>query len=284
VAIDPRHLIALKARGERVSYGAREAALYALGIGFGRDPLRGGELGFVYEGAGLKVAPTFASALARSAFLKGCGWDERQLVPGYERLTLLRPLPPAATLVLDSEVRAVQDLGRDAGALVVVQTAARNAADDQPLYTVERGILARGDGGFGAGVGAGAAPHELPQRRADLTCTLEIRPEQALVYRLSGDLNPIHADPEVARRAGLPAPVMQNLCTFGVACRGILETICDFDPTLITAFACRYTGGVHPGDVLLLELWQEANVVSFRAGVPARERMVLDNGRCTLAA
>lgn len=284
MAIDPQHLIGLRTRDERVSYSPRDVMLYALGIGFGRDAERNGELGFVYEGGGLKVAPTFASAIAQSGFLQGCGWDESKLVPAGEQLTLFRPLPPAATLLLNAEVEAVHDLGRETGALVQVRIDARNAADQQPLFVVRRGIFGRGDGGFGSSLGVVTTPQPLPQRAADLSCRLVISAEQGLVYRLSGDFNPIHADPAVARRAGLPGPVMQNLCSFGVACRGVLETICDFDPTLISGFECRYTGGVYPGDELTMELWQDANVVAFRVTVPARSRTVLDHGRCTLAA
>ncbi len=284
MAIDPRHLIGLKARGERIVYTARDVMLYALGVGFGHDPTRAGELAFVFEGGGLRVPPTFASAIARSDFLKNCGWDESRLVPGSERVRLLRPLPGAAAILLDSEVTAVHDLGRDAGVLVQVEFTARNAADQQPLFTVERGILARGDGGFGGALGSIAAAPALPVRRPDLGCDLHISPQQALVYRLSGDMNPLHADPEAARRAGLPGPVLQNLCTLGVACRGVLETICDFDPTLITAFEGRYTGGVYPGDQLRLDLWQDANLLAYRVTVPARQRVVIDNGRCVLLA
>lgn len=282
--IDPHHLMGLRARGERIGYTPRDAMLYALGIGFGRDPARPAELPFVFEGAGLRVAPTFASAIARSPFLSGCGWDDSRVVPASECLTLFRSLPQAGTLLLDSEVTAVHDLGKEEGALVMVQSTARNSADEQPLFTVQRGIFARGDGGSGVTLGALPVLHPIPGRPADLRCELAIHAEQALLYRLSGDLNPIHADPNVARRAGLPGPVLQNLCTFGVACRGVLETICDFDPTLIAGFEARYTGGVYPGDRLLLELWQDANVLSFRASVPARARTVLDNGRCTLTA
>jgi acyl dehydratase len=284
VSIDPRHLIGLRARGERIAYGPRDALLYALGVGFGRQVGHAGELGFVYEGGGgPKMVPTFASSIAQSAFLKGCGWNEAQLVPASERLTLHRALPPAATFLLDSEVTAVHDLGADSGALVLLRLQARNAADDQAMFTVERGIMARGDGGCGASLGTVPAPAALPGRPPDLSCELDIAPEQGLVYRLSGDMNPLHADPEVARRAGLPGPVLQNLCTLGVACRGVLETICDFEPTLVTSFEGRYTGGVYPGDRLALELWQQANVLSFRVRVPARDRTVVDNGRCVLA-
>jgi acyl dehydratase len=275
--------MALRARAERVSYTPRDAILYALGIGFGHGPDNVRDLPFVFEGAGLRVAPTFASAIARSRFLAGCGWDESRVVSGSEHLTLYRPLPPAATLLLDSEVIAVHDLGQSQGALVVIASTARGAADEQLLFTVQRGIIARGDGGFGAALGAAPAPHAIPARAADLRGELAIRPEQALVYRLSGDLDPIHVDPQVAHQAGLPGPVLQNLCTFGVACRGVLETICELDPTLITSFEARHTGDVYPGEELLLELWQDANILSFRVSVPRRATTVLDNGRCVLA-
>jgi acyl dehydratase len=284
LAIDPRHLLGLKARGERVTYSHREALLYALGVGFGRQPGQPGDLAFVFEGAGPRIAPTFASALVRIGFLSGCGWDESRLVPAFERLTLQRPLPAAASLLIDCEVQAVHDLGPENGALVVVQATARSAVDQQPLFALQRGVFARGDGGFGAALGPVAAPHGLPARPADLLCALAIAPEQALVYRLSGDMNPIHADPAVARAAGLPGPVLQNLCTLGVAARGVLETICEHDPTLITSFEGSFTGGVYPGDELRLELWQDANIVSFRALVPSRGRAVIDHGRCVLAA
>jgi len=284
VPIDPQHLIALRARGERVAYAPRDAILYALGIGFGHEPGGMRELPFVFEGAGLRVAPTFASAIARSRFLTGCGWDEARIVPGSESLTLFRPMLPEATLLLDSEVTAVHDLGKDQGALIMIRSTAHSANDEHPLFTLQRGILAQGDGGFGATLGTVPAPHTIPARPADLKCELEIRHEQALVYRLSGELNPVHVDAEAARRAGLPAPVLHSLCTFGVACRGVLETICEFDPTLITSFEARYTENVFPGDRLLLELWQDANILSFRASVPFRTKTVLDNGRCVLAS
>ena len=200
--------------------------------------------------------------------------------------TLFRPLPPAGTLLLDSEVTAVHDLGTEEGALVLVHSSARSAADEQPLFAVQRGIFARGDGGFGAALGALPPPHAAAGAAGrTCTCELEIRAEQAL--RLPAQRRS-QSDPCRSRSRAPRRPARdrccQNLCTFGVACRGVLETICDFDPTLITGFEARYTGGVYPGDRLLLELWQDANILSFRASVPARSRTVLDNGRCVLSA
>ena len=279
---DPRRLLTLRSLDQRIDYSERDTMLYALGIGFGRDQARRGELPFVFEGHGLQTVPSFASAIAQSPFLRGCGWNENQLVPWSERLVLHRPLPPSGRIALDCGVTAVHDLGPQAGALVQVGMTGRHHGEEQPLFTIERGILARGDGGFGQQVGLLPEPAPIPARKPDLTCMLEVRPEQSLLYRLSGDLNPIHADPDLARRAGLPGPVMQNLCTLGMACRGVLETICEFDPLLIRSIEGRFTGGVYPGDQLELELWQHANVVSFRAQVPARGRTVLDHGRCQL--
>ncbi len=282
MTFDPRTLLTRSARGERLAWGERDAILYALGVGFGREPARRGELPFVYEGAGLRVVPSFACAVAQSSFLSGCGWNENQLVPWSERLTLHQPLPPACRITLDSEVKAYHDLGPETGLVAVAAMTARVHGEAAPLFTIERGIVARGDGGSGLQSGVVPVPAPIPARAADCTQALEVRPEQGLLYRLSGDLNPIHADPEVADRVGLPAPVMQNLCTLGMACRGILATLCEFDPTRVRSLEARYTGGVYPGDNLELELWQDADVITFRAWVRARDRVVLDHGRCVL--
>ena len=113
---------------------------------------------------------------------------------------------------------------------------------------------------------------------------LPVRPDQALLYRLCGDRNPLHADPAVAAKAGFDRPILHGLCTYGIACRAILKTICDYDFTLITGFDARFTAPVFPGDLLTTDMWQDRNVVAFRCHVKARESVVIDNGKCTLLA
>jgi acyl dehydratase len=110
-----------------------------------------------------------------------------------------------------------------------------------------------------------------------------VRPDQALIYRLSGDRNPLHVDPQVAGAAGFDKPILHGLCTYGIACRAILKTICDYDFTLITGFDARFSAPVMPGDLLTTEMWQERNVVSFRCTVKARDVIVIKNGKCTLS-
>ena len=250
---------------------------------FARDPLDRNELPYVYEGAALRTVPTMASTLKSSAFLSGCGWDYGRVLHGEERVELYRPLPPAAKLLANRRVAAVHDLGAEKGARIVLESELRLAKDDTVLCHISRTLIARADGGFGGERGAPAAPHTLPEREPDLSCILPTRGDQALLYRLVDDQHPLHADPALARRAGFERPILHGRCTFGIACRAILQTICDYDFTLISGLEARFTAPVYPGDTLTTEMWQDGNVVSFRCSVAARHSVVVDHGRCTLA-
>ena len=117
-----------------------------------------------------------------------------------------------------------------------------------------------------------------------MSCDIATRRDQALLFRLSGDLNPLHSDPVIARSAGFDQPIMHGRCTAGIACRAILKTICDYDFTLVSGFDVRFSAPVYPGDVLTTEMWQDRNVVSFRCVVKKRKVVVINNGKCTLAA
>ena len=280
--IDPKALLAIAVEDEPCAYAEKSCLLYALGVGFGADPLDRHELPYVFEGAALRTVPTMASTLLSTAFISGCGWDYSQVLHEAERLSLYRPLPPSARLLANRRVAAVEDLGKEAGVRIVLETEARLAKDDTVLFNLERTLVARGDGGSGGRQGAGHALHNLPEREADLYCDAETRADQALLFRLADDLNPLHADPALARRVGFVRPILQASCVYGIACRSILQTICDYDFTLIGGFDARFTGAVYPGDTLTTEMWQDRNVVSFRCIVAARDTVVLDNGKCTL--
>ena len=284
MSIDHEALSATAVDDEPIGYSEKECMLYALGVGFAEDPLDRLELPYAYEGAALRTVPTMASILLSSSFISGCGWDYGKVLHGEESLQLYRPLPARARLLANRRVVAVDDLGADKGARIVLESELRLAADDTVVCHVTRTLIARGDGGFGGEPVARNAPHRLPDREADLSCTLDTRPDQALLYRLVDDLNPLHADPALAQRAGFHRPILNGRCTFGVACRAILKTICDYDFTLITGFQARFTAPAYPGDALTTEMWQDGNVVSFRCLVKARNSVVVDHGRCTLAA
>jgi acyl dehydratase len=282
MAMDYDHLMSLAVEGERHEYSDRETILYALGVGFGRDPLDEAELDYVYERGALKTVPTLASVLTRVALLRDCGYDYSKVLHGEQRLTLHRPLPPAGKLIADSRVVAAYDKGRDKGAVILAETKVRSAEDGTPLFTLGSTVFARGDGGFGGPAGSGPEPHRLPARAPDLVCALETRPDQALLYRLSGDRNPLHADPALAKRVGFPAPILHGLGTYGTACRAVLQAVCGYDHTRIASFDGRFSSPVYPGETIATEIWVEGHIISFRCRVPARDVTVINNGKCTL--
>jgi acyl dehydratase len=281
--LDYDKLMALSAADVPRSYSDRDSLLYALGIGFGADPLDEKELPYVVETMGRCTVPTMATTLSSVSFLANCGWNYAQVLHGEQKLELYRPLPMAAELLTTTRVASVLDRGAGRGAVITVATEGRLERDDTALFTLESTLIARGDGGFGGPTGSVPTPHILPEREPDLVCDLPIRADQGLLYRLCGDRNPLHADPSVARAAGFDAPILHGLCTYGIACRAILATICDYDFTLINGFQARFSAPVYPGDVLTTDMWQERNVISFRCHVKSRKSVVLNNGKCLLA-
>ena len=267
------------------SYGDTETMLYALSIGLGRNPLNRKELGYVYEqGPQLSTVPTMATVLVPDLFPADLGWDYTQVLHSEQRLTLYRPLPAAADILINKRIVGAYDRGPTRGAIVLLEAEGRLAKDDTVLFTLGSTLVARGDGGFGAPAGSGPAPHRVPRREPDLSCDIESSPHQALLYRLNGDRNPLHADPSLARQVGFRAPILHGLCTYGVACHAILQTICDYDYTLIGGFDARFSAPVVPGDTITTDMWQDGNIVSFQCSVKARDSVVIRNGRCTLAA
>ena len=285
MALNYDKLIGLKRTGDRFSYTDRETMLYAIGIGMGADPMNSNELPFVFEQGGLKTVPTMASVLTRVALLKDCGYDYTKVVHGEQHLALHRPLPPEGELVASSRVTAAYDKGPGKGAVIYTETAARAASDGQPMFTLVSSTFARGDGGFGGPTGSGPAPHAIPGRKPDVTVTLATRKDQALLYRLNGDRNQLHADPDLARRVGFPAPILHGLCTYGIACRAILQSIAVYDHTRINAFDARFSSPVYPGEDIATDIWVDGATVSFRCRIPARnDTVVINNGRCALTS
>jgi acyl dehydratase len=281
--IDYEKAVQLKTRGRRFTYGQRETMLYALGLGFGADPLDVKQLRFVYE-KDLRVVPTMATIVAwGSDALEETGIDFTKLVQGEQRLTVHNPLPPSGEIVADWDVREIVDKGPGKGALVIHEYTLRDGATGTLLATLGRTSFARGDGGFGGPTQGGPQPHEVPEREPDRSIDLPIPPGLALIYRLSGDLNPLHADPAVAAKAGFDRPILHGLATYGIACRGILEAWTDLDPAPLRQFDVRFSSPVFPGDTMRLRMWRNDNVVSFEGVVPERGATVLKNGRAVLS-
>jgi acyl dehydratase len=283
VPINYDHLMSLKREGDRFRYTDRETMLYAIGVGFGRDPYDESELSFVFEKGELKTVPSMATVLARTNLLKDCGYDFTKVVHGEQRLTLHRPLPPEGELIADSRVTEAYDKGPGRGAVIYTEIKVRSAADNAPMFTLGSTTFARGDGGFGGPSGSGPEPHPIPDRKPDLTLALETRKDQALLYRLNGDRNPLHADPELAKRVGFPVPILHGLCTYGTTCHAILKAVCKYDHKQITSFDVRFSAPVYPGETIATDMWVDGPIVSFRARVTERDVVVINNGKCSLA-
>ena len=281
MAINYDKLMSLKAEGQEFSYGDRETMLYALGIGFGRDPLDARELPFVYE-KNLKTVPTLATVIAWGAGAIGdSGINYAMVVHGEQKLKLYKPLPVAAQIVTDSRVVGAWDKGEGKGAIIVTETDLSEKGGDK-LCTLTSTIFARGDGGFGGPREGAPEPHKLPDRQPDMSVDAETKPDQALLYRLSGDRNPLHSDPEFAKAVGFPKPILHGLCTYGTCCRAIISGALDYDPTQITGFDVRFSAPVFPGDTVTVDIWKDKGEISFRARVKERDAVVINNGRCAL--
>jgi acyl dehydratase len=283
MAIDYDKVMALRIPEHEHAYTTRDTMLYGVGIGMGMDPLDRRELSFVFE-KGLRVVPTMATVIGGSVdWLPRTGIDRAKEVHGEQRITLHRPLPPAATVISRVRIVNVLDKGPGRGAIILSETTIHDKTTGELLCTTHSASFARGDGGFGGPAGPAPAPHPIPDRKPDAVCDLSTHPNQALVYRLSGDWNPLHADPDYAAAASFPRPILHGLCTYGIACRAVLRTFCDYDPARIRGFGARFTSPVFPGDTLHTEMWQDGEAVAFRTHALERDLVVLNHGKATLA-
>jgi acyl dehydratase len=261
--------------------------LYALGVGVGQDPMDREQLHYVVESDELRVLPSMAAVLASPGFWMRnhpeLGIDHVRLVHGEQSVMLHRPLPPGGSVIGRTRVTGVVDKGAGKGALVQIEKTIVDADSGNRLATCESVVFCRGDGGFsakGGGDPAPAAPLPTPDtRRPDLTLEFQTRQEAALIYRLSGDLNPLHADPEIAAQAGFPRPILHGLATYGVACHGLLKAYCGYDATNLESMSARFSSPTYPGDALQLECWTLDEEIAFRVRVPNRDVTVLSHGR-----
>lgn len=272
----------------RQSYTAKDSMLYALGLGLGADPTDRGQLQFVYE-EGHKAMPSMAAVLGYPGFWMrdpDTGVDWKQLLHGEQRLRLHATLPPSGTVIGRMRVKSITDKGAGKGAIVVTERSLVDAASGALLAEIEMLTFCRGDGGYSADGQPSdvldAALPAPPDRAPDAICDLPTRPESALIYRLSGDANPLHADPEVAATAGFDKPILHGLATYGIAAHAIIRTCCNYQPERLTALDVRFSAPVYPGETIRTEIWRQDDRIAFRARVLERDRIVLNNGLARL--
>ena len=286
MAINYDKLIALKIPPSEQTYREKDVILYALGVGLGHDPTDRAQLDFVYE-KNLKVLPTFAAVMGYAGFWVrdlDTGVDWVRIVNGEQGFTLHAPLKPHGTMVGHTRILDVVDKGAGKGALIYTERKITDKETGTLVATVTQTTFARADGGFGGPPRPSPPLHQMPARAPDLVCELATRPEAALIYRLTADLNPLHADLDVAKAAGYPRPIYHGLGTFGVVGHAILKSVCDYDPTRVTAMSGRFSAPVFPGETIRTEIWRDGNVLSFRALVPDRNIVAMSNGRAEIKA
>src|ERR1700751_696740 len=248
-------LVAVPSEPQERSWDSKDALLYAVGVGAGLgDPLQ--ELEFTTEnceGIEQKVLPTFAVLVAQARTGRSLGdFDRAMLVHAEQSFELHRPLPVQGTMRTTSTVTGIYDKG--SGALVVSENGAVDVATGEPLVTSRGGTFIRGEGGFG-GPRGNDQPWELRDRAPDHQVVRETRPEQALIYRLSGAGNRLHVDPKFAAGGGFSQPILHGLCTYGVTGRALLRVLCDGDPARFRSMAGRVSRPVLPGEPLTVSIW-----------------------------
>jgi len=285
--LDPDRLLAARIPVAQQRYDWRDCLVYALGIGVGMDPMDEQDLPFVDE-TRLKVEPTMANVLAYPGFWQRdlpLGLDWVRMVHGEQSMRIHKPLPAQASVRGVSRIVDLIDKGPGKGALIFVEREIRDMDSGELLATVCQTVFCRGDGGFGGPARQAAPPTPVPDRAADASVDVPTSPQAALIYRLSGDFNPLHANPAVAQQAGYERPILHGLATFGLAGHGLARHCCGGDPAAVRAMAGRFSAPVFPGDIVRLEVWRiEAGRAAFRASVPARSAVVIDHGRFEFAA
>jgi 3-hydroxyacyl-CoA dehydrogenase/3a,7a,12a-trihydroxy-5b-cholest-24-enoyl-CoA hydratase len=265
------------------AYTERDVALYALGVGAGRNPLDGKELALVYEmnADGFYVLPTMTAAMSVGLLMKmamegvqapGLHYGLDRILHGEQYTEVFRPLPPKQKLEHTAKVKAIYDKGK--GAVVVMEFKTYDEEGDL-LCVNEVTTFVRGAGGWGGDRGPSGDGAAVPDRAPDAVVEEKTSEDQALLYRLSGDVNPLHADPGFASSFGFERPILHGLCTYGFAARHVLGAFAKGDPRYFKSMRVRFAESVYPGETLVTEMWREGNRVVFRTKVKERDKVVL---------
>jgi acyl dehydratase len=276
---------AVGSKGEpgQSSWSSRDALIYALGVGCGaEDPFA--ELEFTTENTTdtpQQVLPTMAVVLgggAHGALANIGSFNPAMLVHGEQSFELYGPLPVAGTVSTVGEVVGVYDKGK--GAVVVLEGTATDVSTGQPLFRTRSSMFIRGEGGWGGDRGPSGPQNVPPEREADHVVTYPTRTDQALIYRLSGDRNPLHSDPAFAAMGGFDRPILHGLCTYGFTGRALLHALCDGDSTRFTSMEGRFSSPVLPGESLTVRMWVDGHQATFQTA-GGDGRTVLDAGLVT---
>ncbi|MFI9505913.1 MaoC/PaaZ C-terminal domain-containing protein [Nocardia sp. NPDC052566] len=271
--IDPKIALGAELPSREFSWTPSDVQLYQLGLGAGTRWTDPAELRYLDDRAP-QVLPTFATVAAtlhdteppRVRF-PGIDIDLAKVVHGFQEVRVHRPIPAAGKATSTGRISEIWDKG---SAAVIVQEQAVTGSDGAPLWTARSSIFAKGEGGFGGERGP-STKFELPDRAPDFDVTTATLPQQALLYRMCGDRNPLHSDPEFARGAGFPNPILHGLCTYGIVCKTATDVALDADATRVAGFRARFAGVLYPGETIRTRIWREADELVIAATAVERD-------------
>lgn len=275
--IDPERVVGAELPETEHGWDADDVILYHLGVGAGNPPVDPGELEYTYE-ATLKVLPTFATIPMFSSMMGVLGLDGLDINPamilhGEQSIRLHGEIPTEASVVNRGRVTHLYDKGKGAVAVIDITT---STADGTALFTNTASIYVRGEGGFGGEPGP-EPEHLIPDRTHDAEIASATLPQQALLYRLSGDKNPLHADPAFAAFGGFDRPILHGLCTYGIVCKAVVDELLGGDVAAVTGFDARFAGVVFPGETVVTRAWRESDRIIVEASTAERGKAVLSN-------
>ena len=280
MTFDPEKLLNKDFPVIQQTYTAKDCMLYALGVGIGIDPLNEESLRFVYE-ENLKVLPSQSVMTAHPGFWakeEDTGLDWAKVLHAGQEIIMHAPFLSEGTVEAKTRITSVTDKGQRIGALIVSDRVVSDVATGEDICTLVTTILARGDGGFGGERKATPKTDIIPKSEPDIVCDLPTQPQQALIYRLTGDFNPLHASPTVARNAGFKAPILHGLCTMGVATHALIKSCCDYDTSRFKRMRLRFCAPVYPGETIRTEIWINGNEMAFRCKSLEQDKVVINNG------
>jgi acyl dehydratase len=282
--IDPSKALGAELPAADGSWSQDDVILYHLGIGAGVPATDPAELEYTYE-KNLKVLPSFGvvpvfGSLGSLAAIPGLEFNFAMLLHGEQDIQIHRPLPVAAEITSKGKLAELYDKKKAALAILEMTTSERGG---DPLFTNRFSLFLRGEGGFGgeSGPKAGNLP---PERDPDHVVESPTLPQQALLYRLCGDKNPLHADPEFAKMGGFDTPILHGLCSFGAVCKAVVDTALEGDTTKVARYQARFAGVVFPGETIVTSLWKEGDQILISAKTKERDTPVITNSAITVSA
>jgi len=281
--IDVDKVVGAQLPGGVAEWDDDKVILYHLGVGAGVPPTDPGELQYTYESSPLKVLPSFGvipvfSSLGGLIGLEGVSFNPMMLLHGEQDLVLHKPLPARAKVENTGRIAAVYDKGK--GALLVVETETKDETGAL-LCTNRFGAFIRGEGGFGGESGPQPG-NEPPPRDPDQVVESPTLPQQALLYRLSGDKNPLHVDPNMAALGGFDRPILHGLCSYGIVCKAAVDNALGGDVTKVGRYQTRFSGVVFPGETIVTSMWREGEQVILSAATKERGTPVITNAAITV--